>query len=72
MKKNTPKQRRSRLVETEDGRLLIKSPMAYVYLLLPLIFELDGIWYSIVVAELLSFAVTVFFIIFKRKKYGYA
>ena len=41
-------------------------------LLLPLIFELDGIWYSIVVAELLSFAVTVFFIIFKRKKYGYA
>ncbi len=41
-------------------------------LLLPLIFELDGIWYSIVVAELLSFAVTVFFIIIKRKKYGYA
>ena len=36
--KTTPKKRKSRLVETEDGRLLIKSPMAYVYLLLPLAF----------------------------------
>ena len=36
--KNTPKKRKSRLVETEDGRLLIKSPMAYVYLLLPMAF----------------------------------
>ncbi len=36
--KKAPKKRRSRLVETEDGRLLIKSPMAYVYLLLPVAF----------------------------------
>lgn len=40
-------------------------------LVLPLIFKLDGIWYSIVVAELMAVVVTVFFIYIKRKKYGY-
>ena len=41
-------------------------------ILLPLAFGLDGIWFSVLVAELLSFAVTLTFIITKRKKYGYA
>ena len=27
-----------RLVETSDGRLVIRSPMAYLWLLLPLLF----------------------------------
>lgn len=40
-------------------------------LLLPVIFGVDGIWYSLIVAELTAAAVTVFFWIAKRKKYGY-
>lgn len=43
-------------------------------LLLPLLFAdaLDGIWYSVIVAELLTFIVTIPFLILKRKKYHYA
>ena len=41
-------------------------------ILLPLVLELDGIWLSIVVAELLSVITTEAFLIAKRKKYGYA
>ncbi len=40
-------------------------------LVLPLILGVDGIWYSIVVAELLSMAVTVILIVTQRKKYHY-
>lgn len=40
-------------------------------LLLPLIFELNGIWLSLVVADLLVSMLGVLFIIIKRKKYGY-
>lgn len=40
-------------------------------MLLPLIFELDGIWYSIVVAELMAALVTVIFLVGKRKRYKY-
>ncbi len=40
-------------------------------MLLPLIFKLDGVWFSIIVSEILSCAVTVTFVITKRKKYGY-
>ncbi len=40
-------------------------------LLLPLVFDVDGIWYSIIVAELMAVAVTSVFIFIKRKKYGY-
>lgn len=40
-------------------------------LILPPIFGLDGIWYSIVVAEVVSVIVTVIFLLAKRKKYGY-
>lgn len=40
-------------------------------MILPLICGLDGIWYSIVVAEFMAVAVTLFFIVFKRKKFGY-
>ena len=38
---------------------------------LPIIFGIDGIWYSVVVAELMSFAVTLLFIVIKRAKYKY-
>lgn len=40
-------------------------------LLLPLIWKLDGIWISIVAAELVSFVVSLIYIAAKRKKYGY-
>lgn len=41
-------------------------------LLLPLIFGIDGIWLSIVVAEVLSLAVTGFFLVTRKKRYQYA
>lgn len=40
-------------------------------MLLPLVFGLDGIWSSIVVAECMAVAVTLFFLISKQKKFGY-
>ena len=40
-------------------------------LLLPLLFKLDGIWFSVIVAELLSTVVTVVFLLANKKKYGY-
>jgi Na+-driven multidrug efflux pump len=55
---------------------LISSMRTLVYqvlsiLLLPMAFGLDGIWFSIVLAEALSFATTWIFLFAKRKKYGY-
>lgn len=41
-------------------------------LLLPQHLKLDGIWFSITLAEALSLAVTFFFILKNRRKYGYA
>ncbi len=40
-------------------------------LLLPLIWGIDGIWYSIVVAELMAVLVGFVFLRIKQKKYGY-
>lgn len=40
-------------------------------LLFPLIWELDGIWLSIVAAEALAIVVTALFLLGKRKRYGY-
>ena len=40
-------------------------------LLLPLLFKLDGIWFSVIVAEFLATAVTVIFLLANKKKYGY-
>ena len=40
-------------------------------LILPLIFGLDGIWYAVILSEVLSCTVTLAFVIAKRKKYGY-
>lgn len=41
-------------------------------LLLPMIFDLDGIWLSVVVAELGSLVLTGYFLIKYRKRYHYA
>lgn len=40
-------------------------------LLFPLIWKLDGIWLSIVAAEVLAIVVTALFLLGKRKRYGY-
>ena len=40
-------------------------------LLLPLIFGIEGIWFSIVVAEVMAVVFTAIFLITKRKKYHY-
>ena len=44
---------------------------AAAVLLLPLIWELDGIWASVVVAELISAAITAICLLAMRKKYRY-
>ena len=45
---------------------------AVTVLIIPLIWELDGVWFAAVAAEVLSFAVTVIFLAKYRKKYNYA
>lgn len=40
-------------------------------ILLPMIWGLDGVWISIVVAEIMAVVFSVFFLIVKRKKYHY-
>ena len=40
-------------------------------LILPELIGIDGVWYAIIVAEVLSSAVTVFFLVLKRKQYNY-
>lgn len=40
-------------------------------LILPLIFELNGIWISVVVAEIAAVELSLAFLLLKRKKYGY-
>ena len=41
-------------------------------LTLPYLFDVEGVWFSVVVSEGLAFVVSVIFLIFERKKYGYA
>lgn len=40
-------------------------------IILPMIFDIDGIWYSIVVAEFAAVILSTVFLIIKRKKYQY-
>lgn len=43
-----------------------------VIFILPRLFGLDGVWYSVAAAELLALAVTIAFLLAKRKRYHYA
>ncbi len=49
--------------------LLFQVAMIY---LLPLLFDLDGIWMAVTAAEILSLAITIVFFITQRKNYHYA
>lgn len=40
-------------------------------IIMPIIYGIDGVWYSIVVAEIMAVALSVIFLITKRKKYHY-
>lgn len=40
-------------------------------IILPAIFDIDGIWYSMFVSEIFAMLITLFFMLAKRKKYGY-
>lgn len=40
-------------------------------LLLPIIWKLNGIWFSVVIAEFMSVVLGTIFLIVKRKKYHY-
>lgn len=40
-------------------------------LLLPMLWELNGIWLSIVVAEVMAVVLSALFLLLKRKKYHY-
>lgn len=40
-------------------------------MLLPMVFGLDGVWWSVVVAELVALALTAFFLVKYRKRYHY-
>ncbi len=44
---------------------------AAAVLLLPLIWEIDGVWISIVVAEVMAVVISAVFLVVKRKKYHY-
>lgn len=44
---------------------------AAAVIIFPLIWKLDGIWFSIVAAEIMSDVVTILFLILKRNKYQY-
>ncbi len=44
---------------------------AAAVMLLPLIFGIDGIWFSTLIAEALSMVLGVIFLTAKRKKFGY-
>ena len=40
-------------------------------ILMPMVWELDGVWYSLVGSEVLGVAVSAYFLLSKRKKYQY-
>ncbi len=44
---------------------------AAAVMILPMLWQLDGIWYSIVVAEMMAVIFSAIFLWCKRKKYGY-
>ena len=50
-------------------RTLVFQTAAVIFL--PMVWELDGVWISIIVAEVMAVVLSVIFLIAKRKKYHY-
>ncbi len=40
-------------------------------MLLPLVWDIDGVWLSVVIAEMMAVVISAMFMIGKRKKYNY-
>jgi Na+-driven multidrug efflux pump len=40
-------------------------------LLLPMVWEIDGVWISVVIADLMAMTLSFIFMAIKRKKYHY-
>ena len=59
-------------VKKQSFKAYMKGHYDLYLLLLPAIFDVNGIWISIVVAEFLAVSVTATLIIKNRKKYQYA
>lgn len=50
-------------------RALVLPTICIIFM--PMIWELDGVWYSLVGSEILGVGVSMYFLLSKRKKYGY-
>ena len=50
-------------------RALVLPTVCIVFM--PMLWQLDGVWYSLVGSEILSVVVSLYFLLGKRKKYGY-
>ena len=50
-------------------RTLVFQTAAVIFL--PMVWELDGVWISIIVAEVMAVVLSVIFLIAKREKYHY-
>lgn len=44
---------------------------AVVVIILPIFFKTDGIWFSLIVSEILAFIVTAALVFIKKKDYHY-
>ena len=50
-------------------RILVFQTAAII--VLPIFFKIEGVWWAIVIAEILAAATAFFFIIKNKRKYGY-
>ena len=48
-----------------------KTPFAALNLIMPVSFQIDGVWISMVIAEILSFIVSMIFLFANKEKYHY-
>ena len=57
--------------EKAFSRINVKSFVMVAVLILPLWMEVDGIWLSMGVAEILALFLSIAMLFWKRKRYGY-
>ena len=59
-------------MKTLKKALPVATALVWALLLLPFFLGVSGIWYSIIAAEFMAVCLSLFFLIRKAKKYGYA